>query len=136
MVGLPVEVIKEQPFPGPGYAVRIMGEITEGRLEKIKVADEIVVEEINRVGLDEELFQFFAIMTGIKTTAVKGDGRGYGEVVAVRAYESEDVMTCKWGAIPYEVLDRISTRVVNEVSGISRVVYDITNKPPATMEWE
>ena len=136
MVGLPVEVIKEQPFPGPGYAVRIMGEITEGRLEKIKVADEIVVEEIKRVGLDEELFQFFAIMTGIKTTAVKGDGRGYGEVVAVRAYESEDVMTCKWGAIPYEVLDRISTRVVNEVSGISRVVYDITNKPPATMEWE
>ncbi len=135
-LGLPEEVVRQQPFPGPGFAIRIRGEVTWERLAKEKQADAIVLEEIEKAGLMGKVFQCFAVMTGAKSTAVKGDGREFGEVVAVRAYESQDVMTSRWARIPDEVLDRIARRIVSEVSGISRVVYDISTKPPATMEWE
>lgn len=136
LAGLPEEVIKQQPFPGPGYAVRIRGEVTKKRLAQIKIADKIVLEEMKQAKIYDTLFQCFAIMSGAYSTAVKGDARVFAEVVAVRAYESEDVMTSKWANIPYEVLQKISSRIVNEVPDVSRVVYDITTKPPATMEWE
>ena len=135
-LGLPAEVVEQQPFPGPGFAIRIRGEVTPERLAQEKAADAIVMEEIERVGLMGKVFQCFAVMTGARSTAVKGDAREFGEVVAVRAYESSDVMTSRWARLPEEVLDRISRRIVNEVPGISRVVYDISTKPPATMEWE
>jgi GMP synthase (glutamine-hydrolysing) len=136
LAGLPEDIVMQQPFPGPGYAVRIRGQVTPERLEKVKIADDIVVEEIKKAGLYERVFQCFAVMTGAFSTAVKGDARAFAEVVAIRAYESTDVMTSKWADIPYEVLQRISSRIVNEVPDVSRVVYDITTKPPATMEWE
>lgn len=134
--GLPEDIVSQQPFPGPGYAVRIRGEVTEKRLMQVKIADAIVIEEIKAAGLYENVFQCFAVMSGAYSTAVKGDGRVFAEVVAVRAYESRDIMTSQWAHIPYDVLAKISSRIVNEVSNVSRVVYDITTKPPATMEWE
>ncbi len=134
--GLPEEVVMQQPFPGPGYAIRIRGEVTQPRLDQVKQADQIVIEEVKRAGLYEQVFQCFAVMSGAFSTAVKGDGRSFAEVVAVRAYESKDIMTSQWAQLPYEVLQRISSRIVNEVPNVSRVVYDITTKPPATMEWE
>lgn len=136
LAGLPKEIINEQPFPGPGFAVRIRGEVTEKRLEQVKIADGIVVDEMKHAGLYEDIFQCFAVMTGAYSTAVKGDGRVFAEVVGIRAYESKDIMTSQWSRVPYEVLAKISSRIVNEVSNVSRVVYDITTKPPATMEWE
>jgi GMP synthase (glutamine-hydrolysing) len=136
LAGLPKNIVMQQPFPGPGYAVRIRGEVTTKRLEQIKIADAIVMEELSAAGLLESVFQCFAVMTGAYSTAVKGDGRVFAEVVAIRAYESSDVMTSTWAHIPYDVLGKISSRIVNEVSNVSRVVYDITTKPPATMEWE
>lgn len=136
LTGLPKDIVEEQPFPGPGYAVRIRGEVTKDRLEQIKIADQIVVEEMKTAGLYAKVFQCFAVMTGAYSTAVKGDGRIFAEVVAIRAYESKDIMTSQWARIPYDVLAKISSRIVNEVPKISRVVYDITTKPPATMEWE
>ncbi len=136
LAGLPEDIVGEQPFPGPGYAVRIRGEVTRGRLEHVRVADRIVVEEIKAAGLYDKVFQCFAVMTGAYSTAVKGDGRVFAEVVAVRAYESADIMTSQWARVPYDVLAKISSRIVNEVPDVSRVVYDITTKPPATMEWE
>lgn len=136
LVGLPEELVMQQPFPGPGYAIRIRGEVTEERLQKEIIADGIVVDEIKKAGLYEQVFQCFAIMTGAYSTAVKGDARAFAEVVALRAYESKDVMTSQWADIPYAVLQKISSRIVNEVPDVSRVVYDITTKPPATMEWE
>ena len=135
-LGLPNEVIFQQPFPGPGFAVRILGKITANRINKLKHADEIVMEEVDKAGLKNQIFQYFAILTDTKSTAIKGDGRFYGEVVAMRAYTTKDRMTADWAKIPYSVLQKISTRIVNEVSKVSRVVYDITTKPPATMEWE
>lgn len=134
--GLPDDVVMQQPWPGPGHAVNIMGEVTEKRLEQIMIADQIVVEEMKRAGLYEKVFECFAIMTGAKSTAVKGDSRVYAEVVAVRSYNSVDIMTADWTRIPYDVLQDISSRIVNEVPDVSRVVYDITTKPPATMRWE
>jgi len=136
LAGLPDEVVNQQPFPGPGYAVRIRGEVTPERLNQVKMADKIVLEEIKSAGLLGKVFQCFAVMSGAYSTAVKGDGRVFAEVVAIRAYESEDIMTSRVAKIPYEVLQKISSRIVNEVPNISRVVYDITTKPPATMEWE
>lgn len=136
LAGLPESVVNIHPFPGPGYAVRIRGEVTPARLEQIKIADAIVLEEIIKAKLYDKVFQCFAVMTGAYSTAVKGDGRVFAEVVGVRAYESRDVMTSQWAHIPYEVLGTISSRIVNEVPNVSRVVYDITTKPPATMEWE
>lgn len=136
LAGLPEDVVMQEPVPGPGYAIRIRGEVTEKRLQQVKIADEIVVEEIKKSGLYDRIFQCFAVMSGAYSTAVKGDGRAFAEVVAVRAYESKDVMTSQWAQLPYEVLQTISSRIVNEVPDVSRVVYDITTKPPATMEWE
>lgn len=135
-LGLPDFVTKQQPFPGPGFAVRILGKLTEDRLRKVKLADKIIIEEIEKAGFKEKIFQYFPVLTNIKSTAIKGDGRFYGEVIAIRAFTSRDRMTADWAKIPYGVLQTISTRIVNEVPKISRVVYDITTKPPATMEWE
>lgn len=136
LLNVPEDLVMLHPFPGPGYAVRIRGEVTEDRLSKVKIADQIVIEEMQKAGLYDKVFQCFALMSGAYSTAVKGDGRAFAEVIAIRAYESFDVMTSQWANIPYEVLSSISSRIVNEVPDISRVVYDITNKPPATMEWE
>jgi GMP synthase (glutamine-hydrolysing) len=134
--GLPKEFVNVHPFPGPGYAIRIRGEVTEARLAQLQKADQIVLEEIHKAGLYDRLFQCFAVMTGAYSTGIKGDGRAFEEVVALRAYESTDVMTANWAHLPYPVLETISRRIVNEVPRVSRVVYDITGKPPATMEWE
>ncbi len=136
MVGLPEEFVQKQPFPGPGYAIRIRGEVTKERLEKEKVADKIILEELGKVIDMKTIYMSFPIMTGAYSTAVKGDGRSFSEVVALRIIESRDVMTTTWAKIPYDVLQKISSRIVNEVPNVSRVVYDITTKPPATMEWE
>lgn len=135
-LGLPKEIVYQQPFPGPGHAVRIIGEVTEERLKKQVQADMIVVEELRKANWYTKVFQCWSIMTGINSTAIKGDGRFYGEVVAIRAFHTKDRMSVDWAHIPYKVLAKISSRIVNEVPGISRVVYDITTKPPATMEWE
>lgn len=133
---LPKTVVMQQPFPGPGQAIRIIGEITEERLARQQKADQIVLEEIRKSGWFGKVFQSFPVLTNTKSTAVKGDGRFYGEVVALRVYGSVDIMTASWSRLPYTLLQTISSRIVNEVPGISRVVYDITTKPPATMEWE
>lgn len=135
-LGLPDEFIHKQPFPGPGFSVRIRGEVTRERLEMEKKADEIVLSEIKKAGLYKKVFLSFPIMTNAFSTAVKGDGRQFGEVIAVRVVDSKDIMTSNWTRLPYNLLQKISSRIVNEVSGVSRVVYDITTKPPATMEWE
>ncbi len=135
-LGLPEEFVNKQPFPGPGYAVRIRGEVTRQRLEMEKKADEIVLSELEKAGILDQVFLSFPVMTNAYSTAVKGDGRHFGEVVALRIVESKDIMTSTWARLPYEILQKISSRIVNEVSGVSRVVYDITTKPPATMEWE
>lgn len=135
-LGLPDSVVHKQVFPGPGMAIRIIGEVTPQRLEMQHAADEIVVEEIQNAGLYEKVYMCFSVLTNTTSTAVKGDARQLLEVVAVRIIESSDVMTTNWSRVPYDVLQKISSRIVNEVSGVSRVVYDITTKPPATMEWE
>ncbi|MGZ6365705.1 MAG: glutamine-hydrolyzing GMP synthase, partial [Ktedonobacteraceae bacterium] len=135
-IGLPAEFIMKQPFPGPGFAVRIRGEVTAERLEQEKQADNIVLEELERSGWLEHVFISFPVMTGSYSTATKGDGKFFGEVIALRVVQSNDIMTATWAHLPYDLLQKISSRIVNEVPNISRVVYDITTKPPATMEWE
>ncbi len=135
-LGLPKEVVFKQVFPGPGQAIRIIGEVNEERLNRQQQADAIVLEEIKKAGLYDKVYMSFAVLTNTKSTAVKGDERAHLEVIAVRIIESKDVMTTIWSKIPYDILQKISSRIVNEVPGVSRVVYDITTKPPATMEWE
>lgn len=133
---LPPAFINKQVFPGPGYAIRIIGAVTEKRLQKIQQADNILLEELDKSAWLKKVYMSFPILTGANSTAVKGDGRFFGEVVALRIIESKDVMTSNWSRLPYWLLQKISSRIVNEVPDVSRVVYDITTKPPATMEWE
>lgn len=135
-LGLPDEFVNKQPFPGPGFAVRIRGEVTKERLEMERQADDIVLSELKKANILDKVFLSFPVLTNAFSTAVKGDGRHFGEVVALRVVESKDVMTSTWSRIPYGILQKISSRIVNEVPNVSRVVYDITTKPPATMEWE
>jgi GMP synthase (glutamine-hydrolysing) len=135
-LGLPEDMVFRQPFPGPGLAIRIIGAVTRERLETLRAADWVVIDEIKRSGLYRKVWQSFAILTPISSVGVMGDFRTYGNVVAVRIVESEDGMTADWARVPYDVLGLISRRIVNEVPGINRVVYDISSKPPSTIEWE
>jgi GMP synthase (glutamine-hydrolysing) len=135
-LGLPEKILLKHPFPGPGLAVRVLGEVTRDHLSTLREADAVVREEIRKAGLYQKTWQAFAVLLPVRSVGVMGDGRTYGLTVAVRVVDSDDAMTADWSRLPAEVLERISTRIVNEVSGVTRVVYDITSKPPGTIEWE
>jgi GMP synthase (glutamine-hydrolysing) len=135
-LGLPHDIVWRQPFPGPGLAVRIVGEVTPERAEILRAADAIVVEEIRRAGLYRQLWQSFAVMPVVRTVGVMGDGRTYAYPIVIRAVTSDDAMTADWARLPYDVLERLSSRIINEVEGVNRVALDITSKPPGTIEWE
>ena len=135
-LGLPDEIIWRQPFPGPGLGVRIIGEVTPDKVAILQNADFIVREEIRTAGLEREIWQAFAVLADIRSVGVMGDERTYGRPIIVRAVTSEDAMTADWARLPYDLLEKISSRIINEVAGINRVVYDVTSKPPGTIEWE
>ena len=135
-LGLPDFIVHRQPFPGPGLGIRILGEVSEDKLEILQDADLIVREEIEAYDSSREVWQFFAVLPNIRSVGVMGDSRTYAYTIVVRAVGSSDGMTADWSRIPYEVLERISNRIVNEVGHVNRVVYDITSKPPGTIEWE
>ncbi|MHB9154998.1 MAG: glutamine-hydrolyzing GMP synthase, partial [Endomicrobiales bacterium] len=133
---IPEEILIRHQFPGPGLAVRVLGDVTRERLDIVKMADFIVEQEIRAAGIYPKLWQAFAVILPVKTVGVMGDSRTYENVIALRIVESEDAMTADWAKIPYEVLGKISSRIINEVRGVNRVVYDISQKPPSTIEWE
>ncbi|MGZ4717056.1 MAG: glutamine-hydrolyzing GMP synthase, partial [Acidimicrobiales bacterium] len=135
-LGLPDEIVWRQPFPGPGLGVRIIGEVTPDKVATLQHADAIVREEIRSAGLEREIWQAFAVLPDIRSVGVMGDERTYGYPIIIRAVTSEDAMTADWARLPYDLLERMSSRIINEVSGVNRVAYDITSKPPGTIEWE
>jgi len=135
-LGLPEEITGRHPFPGPGLGIRILGEVTRDRLSVLREADAITVDEVRRAGLYDQIWQLFAVLLPVNTVGVMGDERTYANAIAIRAVTSEDAMTADWARLPYDLLERISNRIVNEVKGLNRVVYDITSKPPGTIEWE
>jgi len=135
-LGLPEEVVWRQPFPGPGLGVRIIGDVTPEKVALLQDADAIVREEIAAAGLEREIWQSFAVLADIRSVGVMGDERTYGHPIIVRAVTSDDAMTADWARLPYDLLERLSNRIINEVAGINRVVYDVTSKPPGTIEWE
>ncbi len=135
-LGLPDEIVWRQPFPGPGLGVRIIGEVTPDKVAILQDADLIVREELAKAGLEREIWQSFAVLPDIRAVGVMGDERTYGYPCIIRAVTSEDAMTADWARIPYDVLETMSSRIINEVPGINRVAYDITSKPPGTIEWE
>jgi GMP synthase (glutamine-hydrolysing) len=135
-LGLPNELLVKHPFPGPGLAVRLLGEITHDHLATLREADAIVVEEIRRAGLYEKVWQAFAVLLPVRSVGVMGDERTYDYTIAIRAVESQDGMTADWVKLPYDLLERLASRIINEVKGVNRCVYDITSKPPGTIEWE
>ena len=135
-LGLPEALVWRQPFPGPGLAIRVIGEVTEERLAILRDADAIFREEIANAGLDRSINQYFAVLTDLRSVGVMGDERTYDYTLALRAVETQDFMTANWSRIPYDVLEKASNRIVNEVKHINRICYDITSKPPATVEWE
>ena len=136
VLGLPDEIIKRQPFPGPGLAIRIIGEVTKERLEILRAADEIVIGEMEKNQYLDRVWQSFAVLLPVKTVGVMGDERTYENVIALRVVESQDGMTADWVRLPYKILEHVSNRIINEVKGVNRVVYDISSKPPSTIEWE
>ena len=135
-LGLPHDLVWRQPFPGPGLGVRVIGEVTAERVRMLQDADAVLRDEIKKSGYEDQLAQFFAVLPGVRTVGVMGDARTYSELIAIRAVTTDDFMTADWARIPYDILGRISTRIINEVEGVNRVVYDISQKPPATVEWE
>ena len=136
VLGLPDQIVWRHPFPGPGLAVRVLGEVTKPKLDLLRHADEILLEEIVAADLYRKTSQVFAVLLPVRSVGVMGDGRTYESTVAVRAVETEDFMSADWSRVPYDVLARVSNRIINEVRGVNRVVYDISSKPPATIEWE